>query len=57
MILVVPHEQAEDISHRLQGLGERVYVIGEVERKRAEGDPPITFDPGYLGSPERARRR
>jgi phosphoribosylformylglycinamidine cyclo-ligase len=57
MILVVPHELAEDISHRLQGLGERAYIIGEVERKRSESDPPISFDPGYLGSPERSGHR
>jgi phosphoribosylformylglycinamidine cyclo-ligase len=51
MILVVPHEQAEDISHRLQGLGERAYAIGEVERKESDEDPALYFDPGYLTNP------
>jgi phosphoribosylformylglycinamidine cyclo-ligase len=48
MILAVPHENAEDIVHRLQGLGERAYVIGEVERKSQDDEPPLLFDPGYL---------
>jgi len=48
MILVVPHEQAEDIIHRLQGLGERGYRIGEIERKRSDSGLPIAFDPGFL---------
>ena len=28
-------------------LGERAYEIGRIERK-AKGDPPILFDPGFL---------
>ncbi|MCZ6465398.1 MAG: phosphoribosylformylglycinamidine cyclo-ligase [Proteobacteria bacterium] len=47
MILAVPRDQAEDVVQRLQGLGERAYVIGEVERK-AQDDPALAFDPGYL---------
>jgi phosphoribosylformylglycinamidine cyclo-ligase len=47
MILVVPPEQADDVAHRLQGLGERAYRIGEVERKAGD-EPPLLFDPGFL---------
>jgi phosphoribosylformylglycinamidine cyclo-ligase len=47
MILIVPQELAEDIAHRLQGLGERAYYIGEIERKRSEDEPAIVFDPGF----------
>jgi phosphoribosylformylglycinamidine cyclo-ligase len=48
MILVVPQEQAEDIADRLQGLGERAYRIGEIERKDSHDGPSLEFDPGYL---------
>jgi len=48
MILIVPGESAEEILQRLRGLGERGYRIGTVERKD-EDDPPILFDPGFLG--------
>jgi phosphoribosylformylglycinamidine cyclo-ligase len=51
MILVVPEEQAEDIIHRLQGLGERAYLIGEIERKPSDDEALLTFDPGYLEKP------
>jgi phosphoribosylformylglycinamidine cyclo-ligase len=47
MIVVAPAEQAEDIVHRLGGLGERAYRIGVVERKSA-GDDVLVFDPGCL---------
>ena len=47
MILVVPQELAEDIAHRLQGLGERAYQIGEVERKGSADEPSLVFDPGF----------
>jgi phosphoribosylformylglycinamidine cyclo-ligase len=47
MVLVVPRDQADDISQRLQGLGERPYRIGEIERKR-DDEPPLLFDPGFL---------
>ena len=50
MILIVPRVQAEDVAERLQGLGERVYRIGEIERKPPE-DPPL-----LLQSPSRAVR-
>jgi len=45
MILIVPRTQAEDVAERLQGLGERVYRIGEIERKAPE-DPPLLLQPG-----------
>ena len=48
MILAVPANCAEDVLHRLRGLGERGYRIGTVERKN-EDDPAILFDPGFLG--------
>ena len=48
MILVVPQAQAEDISYRLQSLGERAYRIGEIERKGSDDGPALEFDPGYL---------
>ena len=51
MILVVPQEQVEDICHRLQGLDERAYRIGEVERKESDEDSALCFDPGYLTDP------
>jgi phosphoribosylformylglycinamidine cyclo-ligase len=40
MILVVPREQADEIAERLTGLGERIYRIGEIERKSPD-DPPL----------------
>jgi phosphoribosylformylglycinamidine cyclo-ligase len=49
MIAIVPEDQADDIIHRLQGLGERGYRIGTIERKTA-GEPSILFDPGFLAS-------
>ena len=48
MILVVPRNQCEDITQRLGGLGERAYVIGEIERKGAS-EESLVIDPGYLG--------
>lgn len=44
MILVVPREQADDISQRLHGMDERVWRIGEIERK-APDDPPLLYAP------------
>ncbi|HKK50971.1 MAG TPA: AIR synthase-related protein, partial [Myxococcota bacterium] len=49
MIAIVPEALEDDILQRLQGLGERGYRIGFVERK-APGDPPLVFDPGFLSS-------
>jgi phosphoribosylformylglycinamidine cyclo-ligase len=45
MILVVPREEAQDIAERLQGLGERTYRIGEIERKAAD-EPPLLYAAG-----------
>jgi phosphoribosylformylglycinamidine cyclo-ligase len=47
MILVVPKGEALDITHRLEGLGERCYEIGVIERK-GDDEAPIVFDPGTL---------
>jgi phosphoribosylformylglycinamidine cyclo-ligase len=47
MIAIVPAELEEDVLSRLQGLGERGYKIGVIERKTAE-EPPMLFDPGFL---------
>ena len=44
MILVVPRAEADDIQQRLQGMGERTYRIGEIERKTPE-DPPLLLSP------------
>ena len=49
MVLAVPKEQSEDIIHRLQSLGERAYLIGKIERKGSDDDPPLEFDPGFAG--------
>jgi phosphoribosylformylglycinamidine cyclo-ligase len=45
MVLSVPRNQVEDIIHRLSGLGERAYVIGEIERRGPE-EERLLFDPG-----------
>jgi len=47
MIAIVPAATTEDVIGRLRALGERAYEIGRIERK-AKGDPPILFDPGFL---------
>jgi len=49
MIAIVPADSKEDVLQRLQGLGERGYEIGVIERK-GEADPAILFDPGFLAS-------
>ena len=49
MIAIVPAELEEDVLHRLQGLGERGYKIGVIERK-ADGESPLLIDPGFLES-------
>jgi len=53
MVLAVPREQAADIVHRLHGLDERAYVIGEIERK-APDDAPLHY---AAPAPDAARRR
>jgi phosphoribosylformylglycinamidine cyclo-ligase len=47
MVFVVPSEHADDILLRLEGLGERAYAIGTVERKSPD-DANLLFDPGFL---------
>jgi phosphoribosylformylglycinamidine cyclo-ligase len=42
MVLVVPPEQTDDVLERLQGLGERAYRIGAVER-RSPDDAPVRY--------------
>jgi phosphoribosylformylglycinamidine cyclo-ligase len=48
MILVIPHEQSEEMIARLHGLGERAYRIGEIERIDPADESPLVFDPGFL---------
>ena len=47
MIVVVGKQDVDDVIQRLSGLGERAYRIGVTER-RAEGDPALVIDPGFL---------
>ncbi|MGH0028304.1 MAG: phosphoribosylformylglycinamidine cyclo-ligase [Myxococcota bacterium] len=49
MVLVVPSEQAADITDRLRAVGERAYRIGEIEVK-APDDAPLLF--GEIASPD-----
>jgi phosphoribosylformylglycinamidine cyclo-ligase len=44
MVLVVPRASAQDVSERLNGMGERAYEIGVVERKTREEDPPLLYE-------------
>jgi phosphoribosylformylglycinamidine cyclo-ligase len=44
MILVVPQEEASDVIHRLQAVGERAYRIGRIEVKPPEA-PPLELGP------------
>ena len=46
MLVVAPESQAADICHRLSGLGERAYVIGQIERKNPE-EPALLMDPDF----------
>ncbi|MCP5043051.1 MAG: phosphoribosylformylglycinamidine cyclo-ligase [bacterium] len=48
MVLIVPREQHEEITQRLNGLGERAYVIGEIERRSDDDSPALVVDPGFL---------
>jgi len=47
MIAIVSADIVDEILQRLQGLSERGYPIGIVERK-GEDEPAILFDPGFL---------
>jgi phosphoribosylformylglycinamidine cyclo-ligase len=44
MILVVPRGDSQDVRERLNGMGERAYEIGVVERKTREADAPILYE-------------
>ena len=44
MILVVPRGDAQDVRERLNGMGERAYEIGVVERKAREEDAAILYE-------------
>jgi phosphoribosylformylglycinamidine cyclo-ligase len=46
MVLVVPRGDAQDVRERLNGMGERAYEIGVVERKAREGDSAILYEGG-----------
>jgi phosphoribosylformylglycinamidine cyclo-ligase len=45
MILIVRREEAREVIERLHALGERAYVVGEVEA-RGQDDAPLLLDPG-----------
>ena len=47
MALIVPRDQAEDITQRLEGLGERAYPIGEIEQK-GDHEASLIFDPSFV---------
>lgn len=44
MVLVVPRGIAQDVSERLNGMGERAYEIGVIERKTRDEDPPLLYE-------------
>ena len=46
MVVVVPEAQADDIRQRLEGLGERAYVIGRIERKESD-EESLLLDPSF----------
>jgi phosphoribosylformylglycinamidine cyclo-ligase len=49
MIAIIPPDLEEEVLHRLQGLGERGYKIGAIERKN-EDEAALLVDPGFLAS-------
>ena len=46
MLIIAPASQATDICQRLSGLGERAYVIGQIERKQPE-ERALQMDPTF----------
>ena len=46
MVIVAPEEQTGDICQRLEGLGERAYVIGKIERKNPD-EAPLLMDASF----------
>lgn len=49
MILIIPPVLEEDVLQRLQGVGERGYRIGQIERKDP-AEASLLIDPGFLAS-------
>jgi phosphoribosylformylglycinamidine cyclo-ligase len=49
MIAIVPEDLEDEVLQRLQGLGERGYKIGGIERKTPD-ESALLFDPGFLAS-------
>ncbi len=49
LMVVVHRDEAEDITHRLEAMGERAYRIGAIEAKGAH-EPPLVFAPGSEGT-------
>ena len=47
MVVIVPEEEAADVIHRLQALGERAYRIGRAEARPPDAEP---LELGPLGS-------
>ena len=43
---MAPEAQATDLRQRLEGLGERAYVIGQIERK-GEDEEALLMDPSF----------
>jgi phosphoribosylformylglycinamidine cyclo-ligase len=46
MVLVVGREDAQDIRERLEGMGERTYEIGVIERKDEKDEPDLLWTTG-----------
>ncbi len=42
MVIIVPAQQAEDVLHRLWGLNEKAYMIGEIDRRPSDG-PAVRY--------------
>ena len=49
LMVVVHRDEAEEITHRLEAMGERAYRIGAIEAKGAH-EPPLVFAPGSEGT-------
>jgi phosphoribosylformylglycinamidine cyclo-ligase len=48
MIVVVPEDQHQDVIQRLQGMDERAYRIGRIERTSPAEPAALVLDPGFL---------
>ncbi len=49
LVVVARRDEADDITQRLEAMGERAYRIGAIEAKAAD-DPALVFAPGSEGS-------